>query len=140
MTSRNLRVLEDLKKSLVGEEQAPAETRYSYQEFIIDGCKVSTMSDIVPRTDIDDSPEAITTKSVIRMFETSIEHSTRRYAPTLRELYEEQKNNSEKFEATLLFRIVKDCEEKSFRTQPGSVDRELLLIDTMNKLNNAYGA
>ena len=137
MTSRNTRVIEELKKT-IGKEEFATDASHSYSEVMIDGHTYGTLSDLADRPPMDVSPETFTVNTVIKMFEQSTERSTREFAPIIRALFNEHKNNSDDIHKTALYVIAKDCEEKSFRTQTGSVERELLLIATQNRIESAY--
>ena len=111
---------------------------YTYSETIIDGKKYGSMSDIVPHEMPDLSVENLTLQAFTRFLESSRESSTRLFASVVKKLRAKHLADGEDIRNTSLYVIARECEEKSFRTKPDSVEREFLLISAINTIKKAY--
>ena len=112
---------------------------YDYTECLIEGHRYGSISGLTHRRQsecyiIDN----FAVQAGISLFEQSTETKTKEFAKELKDIYAYHRHANEPIDLTPLYAIMKSCEERSFRTQIGSAEREFLLIACMNDIKKAY--
>lgn len=135
---QNAKIVEELKKNLIPNEKTQQDKTYTYSEYVIDGHKYSSISDIPHRKQAEFSAEAGIINDFIRMVSSSSESTTKQYVNTLKNIYTKHLDNDDDLSQTFLYLIAKKCISKSYRTVAGSTEREFLLIGALSEIKKKY--
>ena len=134
---KNLKVLEELRKSLGAEEKTDERT-YTYRQYTIDGQKFSTLADLQDHEIKVITQEERTIESFSKMLSESGDPQSKKFARTVKNIAWLHQSGGEDLKTTPLYLIAKEYCEKTLATSPGSIERDLLLITAVGKIKTAY--
>ena len=136
--TRNLRVLEELKRAITPEETLADKTDYTFNAYSIDGRTFASLSGLENREFKQQTPEEVTIAEFVKLLQDSTDKDSREFARTVNNLAWLHNKSKDPLKVTPLYRIAKEYTEKALSTRAGSVDRDLLLIAAVAKIKGAY--
>ncbi len=137
-TARNLRVLEELQKTLIQDEQPSNTKTYTFTEYAIDGRKYASLSGLRNNNIKHVSPEEKTIEDFSKMLQTSSDPGCRCFNKTINTLVYQHKSGGDVLKDTPLYATVKEYLGKVLATRAGSVERDFLMVAAVGKIKNAY--
>ncbi len=136
---RDLKVLEELRKSL-GAEDKKEERSYTFRQYTIDGKVYSTLADLKEHNIKVVTPEEAALEAFAKMLSESADPKSSEFARTVKNIAWLHQSGGDDIKTTPLYQITKEYSDKTLATRPGSVERDLLLISAVDKIKSAYRA
>ena len=136
---RNLRILEELRKSLTPEDKAE-DNAYTFRQYTVDGRRYSTLADLSGHEIKITTPEEAVVAGFTKLLSESADQKTSEFAKTINNIVWLHESGKEDLKNTPVYKISKEYSDKTLSTRPGSIERDLVLITAIEKIKSSYRA
>ena len=134
------KILDELRKSMNQGTPENNEKTYTFRQYTIDGRVYSTLADLKNHEIKVETAEEAVIAGFAKMLSESSEPQTRDFTRTVKNIGWLHQNDGDDLKATPLYKVAKEVGDKALATAARSVERDMLLLLSVEQIKTAYRA